>query len=630
MGNINVLSKEISELIAAGEVIERPSSVIKELIENSIDAGANLITVEIKNGGISYIRITDNGCGISKVDIPLAFIRHATSKISTKRDLESILTLGFRGEALASICAVSKVDVLSKVSGDEYGTHYVIEGTEEKNFESCGCPEGTTIVIRDIFYNVPARLKFLKKAVTEGNAIAGIVNKLALSHPEISFKFIRDNKQELLTAGDGKPYSAIYTVFGKDFAKSLIEVDYTYNNIRVTGFTVKPLLSKANRSFQNFFINNRYVKSITCTVSFEEAYKNSIMVGKFPACVLNIQIPPNIVDVNVHPAKIEVRFSDEKLIFDSIYFAIKNSLLKNDSPTELKIEPKLNFSKQELFDIKPETPQPLKQFHFIENPLTLESNTSSYLTDGKFEKSVLNDDISIQAVNSPPDTQKEAYHEILNEFKYINKDSLLKKEISESILVDDEKENKISVNVIGEAFLTYIIAQINDELVLIDKHAAHERHIFNKLKVENEILESQILMDPVDVLLTYEEYDAIAENLEIVKKIGFSIAIDTPPYVRIIGVPVFLVSSDFGIYISELAHNLLDKKRNPSLDILDELYHSIACKSAIKANDKTDMLELKALVEEIYKNDIRYCPHGRPVMIKMTKKDIEKQFKRVL
>ena len=332
MSEIKVLSKEVSELIAAGEVIDRPASIIKELLENAIDAGANVITVEIKNGGRTYIRVTDNGKGISKDDLPIAFLRHATSKISVKNDLDSIMTLGFRGEALASICAVSKVDVLTKRPEEDYGTHYVIEGAVEKACEECGCPDGTTFVVRDIFYNVPARLKFLKKDVSEGNFAADLVTKLTLSHPEISFKFIRDNKVEILTAGDGKIYSAVYSVYGRDFANSMLEVDYTWQGMHITGFTVKPLSAKPNRRFQNFFVNKRYVKSRACAAALEEAYRNLLMTGKFPACVLYIDIPPNTIDVNVHPTKIEVRFSDEKLMHEAVFFAVKNSLMKNDRP----------------------------------------------------------------------------------------------------------------------------------------------------------------------------------------------------------------------------------------------------------------------------------------------------------
>lgn len=323
MAEITVLSKDISELIAAGEVIERPASVVKELLENSIDAGASHITVEIKNGGTTYIRITDDGCGIAPDQVPTAFLRHATSKINSKEDLDNILTLGFRGEALASISAVSRVELLTKQKADEYGTSYIIEGGVEVSYEQSGCPDGTTIIIRDIFFNVPVRRKFMKRDSAESNAVNSIMQKIILSHPEIAFKLIRDNKTELSSAGDGELYSAVYAVYGRDFSHDMIPVNYSENGISVKGYVVKPLYSKSNRSFQNFFINGRYVKSVTCSASLEEAYQNLVMTGKYPACVLMIDLPPVTVDVNVHPAKAEVRFSDEKVVFGAVYFAVK-------------------------------------------------------------------------------------------------------------------------------------------------------------------------------------------------------------------------------------------------------------------------------------------------------------------
>ncbi|MDO5151192.1 MAG: DNA mismatch repair endonuclease MutL, partial [Oscillospiraceae bacterium] len=328
MPSINVLSREISELIAAGEVIERPSSVIKELIENSIDAGSKHITVEIKRGGSTFIRITDDGCGISYEDVPKAFLRHATSKIKEADDLNSLLTLGFRGEALASVCAVSKTEIMTRQPEDELGTHYMIEGSNETLYEKTGCPEGTTIIIRDLFYNVPARQKFMKKDAVEGNMVCSIVNKIALSHPEISFKLLRDNKLEFSTSGDGKLYSSVFAVYGKAFAGDLVPVEYEQDGIKISGYTVKPLYSRSNRSFQNFFVNNRYVKSQVCTSAVEEAYKGSIMTGKFPACILKIEIPPDTIDVNVHPAKVEIRFSDDRPVYDCLFFAVKSALMK--------------------------------------------------------------------------------------------------------------------------------------------------------------------------------------------------------------------------------------------------------------------------------------------------------------
>ena len=332
MGRIHVLDQHVAELIAAGEVVERPSSVIKELLENAVDAGATSVTVEIKHGGVSYLRVTDNGCGIAREDVPVAFLRHATSKVNSQKDLEGILTLGFRGEALASIAAVARVELLTRVGDALEGTRYVISGGEEESCEPAGCPAGTTIVVRDLFYNTPARMKFLKKDVVEGNAVASVLDKLALSHPEIAFRFLRDGKEGLRTPGNGKLRDAIYAVYGREFTQGLIPVDYSYGGVTVKGFISKPAAARPNRSMQNFFLNGRYVKSRTAMVALEEAYKGSLMVGKLPACVLHLTIASQAVDVNVHPAKIEVRFVNEKPLFDCVYHGVKTALNQGDAP----------------------------------------------------------------------------------------------------------------------------------------------------------------------------------------------------------------------------------------------------------------------------------------------------------
>ena len=675
MAKINLLRREISELIAAGEVIDRPASVIKELLENSIDAGADVITVEIKNGGRTYMRITDNGCGIAKNELPTAFLRHATSKISEKSDLDSILTLGFRGEALASVAAVAKVDIISKMSEEQFGAHYSIEGSEEKILEDSGCQNGTTIIVRDIFYNVPARLKFLKKDVTEGNSVAAIVNKIAISHPEISFKFIRDNKIELLTAGDGKMYSAIYAVFGKDFAKTLIPVDYTNDGIHVSGFVSKPLESKAKRNFQNFYINNRYIKSVTCMVALEEAYKNQIMTGKFPACILSLDIPPNLIDVNVHPTKIEVRFSDERTIYNSVYFAVKNALLLNDKTTQLDVTKTRYFSDKELytmpekeqgtqvkFDFSPK-PSPVtpeaRQEQKSEKQITAE-DFNNYMNEipqpvppeisKKAVEYIENDknpleDEEVQDIGEiiPPkpaviptfelsekkkeEIETENSQEEVSEYKYISANSFVKKEVEKKTI---EKETE-KPRLVGEVFRTYIIVEYEKEMYLIDKHAAHERFIFEQIKKREKKLAVQMFIEPIIVMLSFEEYDAIMENLDTVSELGFAIEDDVAPGVAVLGIPSVIEGTNPNDIIPELAENFLQCKNDPQLDLIDELFHSIACKSAIKANDYNDLSELQKLIDMVFFNEeIKYCPHGRPVMIKLTKRDIEKQFRRVL
>lgn len=659
MSEIRVLSKEVSELIAAGEVIDRPSSVAKELLENAVDAGANIITIEIKNGGRTYLRVTDNGKGIASDDLPTAFLRHATSKISEKNDLEKILTLGFRGEALASVCAVSRVNVLTKRVGDEYGTHYEIEGGEETVNEQSGCPDGTTFVVRNLFYNVPARLKFLKKDTTEGNYVAEIVTKLTLSHPEISFKFIRDNKVELLSAGDGKTYSAIYSVFGREFASSLVPVDYSWKGIHIHGFTVRPLESKPNRKFQNFFVNNRYIKSLACSCALEDAYRNQIMVGKFPACVLYIDIAPDTVDVNVHPTKIQVRFSNEGLMHEAVYFAVKDALLKNDKPNEIKFENKRYFTDKELYNVPSDSGVQLK-FAPQETPATVSvkhddftyyaaEKTSSFQP----EPTRVHSDISTQTpvnVTQPQATVPERIPEKLTvedinrivseiplpdddeqeqSFKYIADNSFEKKQEA-PLIVEDSAEKPRPV-VIGELFRTFVVAQCGDEMILMDKHAAHERYIFEKIKDDKNQLEPQMLLEPVMVVLAYDEYDALAENVDKVRQLGFEIEPDVAPTVAVKGVPIILGDENPSEVISDLAKNFIANKLDPQIELFDDLYHSLACKAAIKAHDKTSIVELQALIDKVYDNDdIRYCPHGRPVMIKLSKRDIEKQFRRIV
>lgn len=667
MSEIKVLSKEISELIAAGEVIDRPASVAKELLENAVDAGANVITVEIKNGGRTYLRVTDNGKGIPSGELPTAFLRHATSKIASKNDLDSILTLGFRGEALASICAVAKVSVLTKRMDEQFGTHYEIEGGEEKINEQSGCPDGTTFVVKDLFYNVPARLKFLKKDTTEGNYVAEIVTKLTLSHPEISFKFIRDNKVEIISAGDGKTYSAVYSVFGREFASSMLPVDYTWKGIHISGFTVKPLESKTNRKFQNFFVNHRYIKSPACSFALEDAYRNQIMVGKFPACVLYIDIPPDTVDVNVHPTKIQVRFSNEGLMHEAVFFAVKDSLLKNDKPREIVFENKRNFTEKELYSVQPPSgvqmrfassdevktekpypaqapvaPKPQETVQSVQKQ-TYAPPVAEIRHDAEIHRSEPEKVPTEQPVRETQPPQKitvEQINKFVSEiplpeeddngkFRFIEQDSFEKKQPEPVKVVDYEEKPKPVV--IGELFRTYVVAQCGEDMILMDKHAAHERYIFEKIKDDKNRLDPQMLLEPVMVVLAYDEYDALSHNVDKVRTLGFEIEPDVAPTIAVKGVPVILGDENPSEVISELARNFIAHKMDPQIELFDDLYHSLACKAAIKAHDKSSIVELQALLENVYENDdIRYCPHGRPVLIKLSRKDIEKQFRRLV
>lgn len=636
MARINVLPKEIYQLIAAGEVVERPSSVVKEMIENSLDAGAKNITLEIKNGGSTYIRITDDGCGIERDDVRKVFISHATSKISKKDDLNSIGTLGFRGEAMASISAVSKVELLTKAENEEIGTRYEIAGGEELEFDDAGCPNGTTIVVRDIFFNTPARMKFLKKDVTEGNQVAGIVDRMAISHPEISFRFIRDGKQVLITSGNGDLKSTVYSVLGKEMSDSLMSVDYSFNDMRITGFVSKPTASRKSRAGQYFYINNRIVKSKTAMAALEQAYKNTIMVGRFPACVLNIELNPAQVDVNVHPAKTEVRFANEKPIFDLVYYAVKTAI-ENDrtvKEVEFKENPIYrqesknvyqnndNKSFQAKFDFFKKKDEPPSQQVIKTKPREdfwqVEAPRPEYKI-ARDEKPKARVDINIE-------------YEEPEEISTAKSEDAPKERDIEKVVITDEKDNENVIpnfKLIGEAFKTYLIVEIENELYFIDKHAAHERMNFERFKAQATV-ETQMLLAPVVVNLTKDEFIAISENVELIKKCGFELEEFGESQIIVRAIPSLVDGDSVKDLMLEIAQKLLEHKTDILPDKIDWIYHSASCRGAVKAGDYTSRQEQEMFVKKLLSMpNIRFCPHGRPVFIKMSKYDIEKQFGRV-
>jgi len=656
---INVLPKNIADLIAAGEVVERPSSVIKEFLENSIDAGAKNVTVEIKNGGKTYIRVTDNGCGIEKDDVRKAFLSHATSKISSADDLDNIGTLGFRGEALASVAAVAKVELLTRTENEEVGTSYKIFGGEEVEFAEAGCPVGTTLIVRDLFFNIPARMKFLKKDVQEGNYIASILENIAVSYPEISFKFIRDGKLNFSTPGDGNLKSAIYAVFGKEYTENLLPVEYEANGISVTGFTGKPTSGRGSRSGQHFFVNGRYIKSPMCITALETAYKNSIMVGKFPPCVIFINLPFSAVDVNVHPAKTEVRFFEEKKIFDAVYQGALNALtqdtrpkasfsvakafmpeavkgeqlklnetpvakvkteIKTESNQEIKIQIKREtqpeVKRESLTTPKPETVKPSE----IKSTLTLKSNeekTIDFLETEyvKPQEKKLNISINTIGVASKDEEVKEVMPVIEN--------------VEEKTVVE-EATPSVDFRIIGEAFKTYIFVELENKMLMIDKHAAHERILFEKFKAQQTSFQ-QMLLIPVTVNLSPDEYNAVLENKELLYKAGYDIEDFGDRCVKVNACPTELIDEDIVALITEVADYLTTNQKTVMPEKLDWIYHSMACRAAIKAGNTTTDFEIKKFVEELLqRDDIRYCPHGRPVMVEVSKRDLEKQFKRIV
>lgn len=646
MPKINILPKAVAELIAAGEVVERPASVIKELVENSIDAGADTVTVEIQRGGITYIRVTDNGCGISYEDVPTAFLRHATSKIKQGCDLDSIATLGFRGEALAAVSSVARVEMLTATENADFGTHYRIEGGEECLYEESGCPKGTTIVIRDIFYNTPARMKFLKKDVSEANACAAVIDRIALSHPEIAFKFIRDGKQTLSTVGDGKLSGTVYSVLGREFSGTLIPVKNEASGIKVEGLTCKPVSCRPTRNYQFTFLNGRLVRSGTVVAATEQAYKNSAMVGKFPGFVLYLSIPFDTVDVNVHPAKTEVRFSDEKRIFDSVYAAVKNALLSGDTRPEVKLSrPVFNrFENMPLNEYRSrkidegETvaekiyKKPPQTSAFSERPTFFRSKQSLPFTervsyvgeDGKKTEPLTQKQAEerFEAAESSLPTQPKA--EASNAFSesYIPRPAV-------DVNIEKESEyEKPEITVIGEAFTTYIIAQKGESIYMIDKHAAHERILFNELR-KNRRLQVQALLTPISAVLSKEEYDVIISNTELLFKSGFEVEDFGNSTVLVRAVPSFLTGESVPALISEIAEKLLNSG-SAETEREDHIYHSVACRAAIKAGKATTATEMQALAERVLgSKEIMYCPHGRPVAFEIKKRELEKQFGRI-
>lgn len=703
MGVINVLDKHIAELIAAGEVVERPSSIIKELVENSIDAGAKNITVEIKNGGTTFMRVADDGCGIYRDDIKKAFLRHATSKVKTANDLDSIATLGFRGEALASISAVSRLQVITKNENEEIGSCYEIEGGDEISLEEAGCPTGTTFVIRDLFYNIPARSKFLKKDVAEGNAVSALMDKIVLSHPEVAFTFIRDGKQVLRTFGDGKLLSAIYSVFGKDFAKGLIPVDYTLDSVTVKGYISKPINSRPNRNMQNFFINGRFVKTRTGMAALEEAYKGSIMVGKFPSAVLQLTVPYEIIDVNVHPAKIEVRFINERPVFDAIYHAVKTALQQGDERKQIhfkentafneikkvnpfnnaqavfakaentpaekpikpieRIEPVLKNSEPKPYnpfdelDLKDEKPKPVSidnlKMSDSSNPFDIYSkqaikrnseleNKKAEFSKQKLEKAeqlilkatqqeenlpkqeITVDDLTAESTETPIET--EVSKEEVKPLKEISENNT----DNNDALTELPKE-QTKLRFLGEAFNTYIIVEKNDnEVLIIDKHAAHERIIYEKLKADSGSANVQYLLTPITVTLDKIDYDAAVSNLDMFAKCSFDVEDFGNGTLLVRSAPQYLAATEIADCITEMSGYIASGKKDIYTEKMDWFYHNVSCRSAIKAGNKSTVQELMDIAWTLEKNpQIKYCPHGRPICIVMTKYEIEKQFGRL-
>ena len=639
MAVIHVLDKHVAELIAAGEVVERPASVVKEMMENSIDAGAKHVTVEIRDGGVSYIRITDDGCGIHREDIATAFLRHATSKVLTEDDLNSIGTLGFRGEALASVAAVAKVEVTTCAKGEIEGTHYVIHGGEEMLVEDIGCAEGSTFVVEDLFYNIPARMKFLKKDVSEGNAVAGVVEKLALSHPEIAVKFIRNGRTELQTPGDGQMLSCIHAVLGKAFASTLIPVEYSMGGVEVSGYICKPEHARPNRTMQHFFVNDRFVKTQTGLVALERAYKGMIMVGRFPACVLFVRLPTETVDANVHPAKIEVRFINEKPVFDAVYYGVRSALENRTSSIRQMEIPR------DVTPISKPTPPPARPATPTvtvapQRPITPPTRRPSFLdlavddTPPAPTPSLRDDTV----VTPQPKAEPVALEDLP---PFVPSESVSEPETPVTITPIQEEPTETAptqtvievtepLQYVGEVFSTYVLVQRGDSMFIIDKHAAHERILYNQLK-ETAHSDAQMLLTPVAVTVSREEHTALLDSVEELQQAGIAIEDFGGQCVLVRSFPLNLAGEDIDYTIREIATGLVAGNREVQSSKLDWIYHSSACRAAIKAGDMSKPVELLALAERVMSDEsVRFCPHGRPVCIEMTKKELEKQFGRIL
>lgn len=664
MGRIHALPKEIAQLIAAGEVVERPASVVKELLENAIDAGASDITLEIQHGGIRYIRITDNGCGIAREDVPVAFLSHATSKIQKADDLDAIFTLGFRGEALASIAAVSKVEIMTKTPEEFAGTRMVLEGGAPVSLDDAGCPVGTTIIIRDLFYNTPARMKFLKSDRSEGSAVAAVADHLALSHPEVSVRFIKDGKEQMMTPGNGDLLSCIHAVYGKDFAETLLPANGAAGGITVRGFVSKPYCARGTNTMQHFFVNNRYIKTRSGAAALTEAYKNSMMVGRYPACVLFMEVQPALVDVNVHPAKTEVRFSDERKVFDAIYYAAKNAIAADKTrPTVALHTPNTDRSV-----LRPPQPQ-AEQLRMPVTPATpaqTEKTSSSAAPKHDFSTTTYSAPNAAQSKTpqtsqnaNPTSAQLHAYETLLRdsaEAAYGEDSDLPDLSVRTAGLSEPTKAPEVPVTqtkaepameitqnpeanvpkkdiefrLIGEAFKAYIFVECEGKLLIIDKHAAHERMLYNALKKDNGKLGAQMLLAPVTVTLSKEEYAVLTEHMDVLRDAGFEAEDFGEGAVLVRACPLNLETEDITALITEIAGYLLKNRREVLSEKLDWVYHSIACRAAIKAGMDTTEYELRDFTAKLLaQDDIRYCPHGRPVLIELSKNELDKQFGRI-
>ena len=670
MPKIIQLSPHIANLIAAGEVVERPASVVKELLENAVDAGASKVTVEIRDGGMTFLRVTDNGCGMSAEDARTAFKRHATAKLRTAEDLSAIATMGFRGEALAAIASVSRIDLMTKTAGSLSGVSLHLEAGEILEETEAGCPDGTTIIIRDLFYNTPARMKFMKSDTVEGSRVAAAVQMQALAHPEVAFQFLRDGKQVLSTPGTGGLQAAVYCVYGRECAQ-MVQVDSRWESYSLTGFVSKPTDARPSRSLQTFFVNGRPVKSRLLISALEEAYRNQIMVGKFPACVLHLTLPANAVDVNVHPAKTEVKFLSEKAVFDCVHYGVLAALNKQTD------RPQVQFKKQPSAPeaavpakpavVPPVAPKPAAQLPVNKaTPAPGKKDFFRTMTPEEYKT-------FSSAVQSAPQPKKESAAAAVSKME---RPAI--PQLRETVMVPGVKGAAISVppvpkapaappapvtspapevmpapvtpqsvpepepvqvaipmpaeipwRMVGELYNSYILVEQGEEAFLIDKHAAHERILFEKLKANQEAISAQTLLTPISVRLSPSAAGELLASREMLDELGFEIDEFGENTILLRQIPMDLSPEDAAEAVETLAADLLSGRREHKDTVRDELLHTVACKAAIKAGWKNDEQELLAIVKAVMaREDLKYCPHGRPICVTLSKKQLEKQFRR--
>ncbi len=647
MPKIIQLSTHVANLIAAGEVVERPASVAKELLENAVDAGASKITIEIRDGGMTFLRVTDNGCGMAAEDAKTAFLRHATSKLRTAEDLAAISTCGFRGEALAAIASVSRIDLLTKTPSAMEGVSLRLEAGKIIEESEAGCPDGTTIIIRDLFFNTPARMKFMKSDTVEGSRITAAVQLQALAHPSVSFRLLRDGKEVLSTPGSGKLSDAVYCVYGKECAR-MAKVESRWEQYSLTGFVSKPSDARPSRSLQTFFVNSRPVKSRLLISALEEAYRNQIMTGKFPACVLHLTLPANAVDVNVHPAKTEVKFLNEKAVFDCVHYGVLGALNQTPDRPEVKFKsapqsapaapapaaPKAAASKQDSF-FRTMTAAEFKTFSSALKDAPQPKPAAAIATAAKIERGAaapLRESVFVPKaapapkpeVKLPPLPEKMPVTSPAAPQEVVEIPAEPPMEQTE-LLMPAEKPWRM----VGELYNSYIIVEQGEEAYLIDKHAAHERILFEKLKANQESISAQALLTPVTIRLSPEAAGELLANKEMLDGLGFEIDEFGENTVIARQIPMDLAPDHAKDVLEEIAAGLLSGRREKAENIRDEVLHTVACKAAIKAGWKNDPAELLAVAKEVMRrDDLKHCPHGRPICITLSKKQLERQFKR--